>query len=178
MRNLKEVNMALSEAVAAAFNEQINKEFYSAYLYLSMANYFSNCGLDGMSNWMKMQYKEETFHAMKMIKYVYDRRSCVTLQAIAKPETIWSSALDVFESTLEHEEAVTASINNLIKICRENNDINSESFLMWFVNEQIEEEATADEICNKLKIISDGSSLYAIDRELAQRTYTEPAANE
>ena len=167
--------MAISSILEKAFNEQINKEFYSAYLYLAMSNYFADCGLDGMSHWMKIQYQEETDHAMKMIDYVYDRRGCVKLESIQAPVDTWNSALDVFEATLAHEELVTASINNLVKLCREENDVNSESFLMWFVNEQIEEEATADEICSKLKIISDGSSLYALDRELATRVYTAPA---
>lgn len=170
--------MALNEAVLKAFNEQINKEFYSAYLYLAMSNYFADCGLDGMAHWMKMQYKEETFHAMKLIDYVYTRRACVTLDNIAKPQGSWKSALEVFEAALAHEEYVTQSINNLIKVCRENGDVTSETFLFWFVNEQIEEEANTDEICNKLKILREGSSLYALDRELAQRVFTEPSDNE
>ena len=171
--------MALSISIQNAFNEQINKEFYSAYLYLAMSNYFSDCGLNGMAHWMRIQYQEETAHAMKMVDYVYDRRGCVKLSSIQAPETNWTSALNVFEETLKHEEFVTENINKLVKLCREENDINSESFLMWFVNEQIEEEATADEICSKLKIISDGSSLYTLDIELGQRVYTDPtAANE
>lgn len=168
--------MALSMSIQNAFNEQINKEFYSAYLYLAMSNYFSNCGLSGMAHWMRIQYQEETAHAMKMIDYVYARRGCVKLFSIQTPETTWTTALNVFEETLKHEEFVTENINNLVKLCREENDVNSESFLMWFVNEQIEEEATADEICSKLKIISDGSSLYTLDVELGQRVYTNPTA--
>lgn len=166
----------MNKDVEKAFNEQINKELFSAYLYKAMSNYFQNCGLPGFANWMDVQVQEETFHANKMIKYVQDRRGCVELEAIAKPESSWSSIIQIFEQTLAHEEFVSKSIHELIDVAEKNSDKSSVTFLQWFVNEQIEEEATADSILSMLKIIGkDGSAIYHLDKEFAARTFTAPA---
>ncbi len=166
----------IHEKMEKAFNEQINKELYSSYLYLSMAGYFQNLGLSGFANWMRVQVQEENFHAMKMFDYVINRGGKVILEAIAKPQYEWKSALEVFEETLKHEEYVTSLIYKLSDVADEVKDRASISFLQWFIDEQVEEEATASDIIAKLKLISDnGDALYAMDKEFTTRVFTPPA---
>ena len=169
----------ISDRMQKAFNDQINAEFYSAYLYLSMSVYFEDAGMEGFASWMQVQYLEEQSHAMKMLDYVCERGGRVHLSAIDAPPTEWKSAEDVFVATFEHEKKVSGLINSLMSIAREENDYASESFLRWFVDEQVEEEASAEAVVNKMKMVGGaGHGLFMLDRELGQRTFTEPAGKE
>jgi len=153
-----------------ALNKQINAELYSAYLYLSMAAYFDSINLGGFSNWMKVQYQEEVEHAMKFYGFVNECSGRVVLEAIKKPETEWDSPLAVFEATYAHEQKVTSMINDLVDLANEVNDHVASEFLQWFVEEQVEEEASADDIVQKLKLVGDSSNeLMTLDRALAAR---------
>lgn len=168
----------INEKMEKAFNDQINKELYSSYLYLSMSAYFQNLGLSGFANWMKVQVQEENFHAMRMFDYVISRGGRVILEAIDKPGYQWKSVLDVYEETLAHEEYVTSLIYKLSDVADEVKDRATISFLQWFIDEQVEEEATASDIIAKLKLISEnGDALYAMDKEFATRVYTPPVIN-
>ena len=160
----------ISEKMAKAINEQINAELYSAYLYLSMASYFDDKGLSGFAHWMKLQAQEEVEHGMKFYTYLYDRGAKVTLKAIEAPSTNWDSPLAVFKNIYEHECKVTGLIDNLYRIAKEEKDSPTEIFLHWYINEQIEEEASASEIVSKLEMIGDKTQLLLmLDKELAQR---------
>jgi ferritin len=162
--------MKIKPAVEKAINEQINAELYSAYLYLSMAAYFESQNLKGFAHWMQAQTKEEVSHAMKMYGFVFERSGKVTLKAIENPQSSWKSPLNAFESVYEHEQKVTDLINKLVEVARSENDIASENFLMWFIDEQVEEEAHASEIVEKLKMIGDArQGLFMLDRELGKR---------
>ena len=159
-----------------AFNDQINAEIYSAYLYLSMQAYFESEGLPGMANWTHCQVQEEMVHAKMMFDFVNERMGKVTLKAIDCPPTKWSSPLAVFKNVFEHEQKVTGLIDKLVSVAEKENDRASLAFLQWFVSEQVEEEASADAVVQKLKLMGkDGSGMYMIDRELAQRVFTPPA---
>jgi ferritin len=159
-----------------AINQQINAEMYSAYLYLSMATFFESKSLGGFSNWMRQQAQEEMFHGMKMFDYVCERGGRVTLQAIDKPPSKWSSPLDAFENVLAHEQKVTGLINNLVNLAQKENDHASNIFLQWFVSEQVEEEDTAGGLVDKLIMIGkDANGLFMLDAELGQRVFTLPA---
>lgn len=169
----------LNEKMVKSINHQINRELYSAYLYISMASYADAEGLSGFANWYKIQAKEEEFHAEKMYNYVNQQGSRVLLEGIEQPPTEFSSIVDLFEKTLEHEKGVTAMINDLVKLAREENDYATESFLQWYVTEQVEEEASPTEIIQKLKFVGeDGRGLLMIDKDLATRVFTVPAATE
>ena len=166
----------LSEKMEAALNKQINAEMYSSYLYLSMSAYFESIDLTGCAAWMKGQAQEEMFHAMKLYDFVNERGGRVILTAIEQPKSEWDSALDVFENTLSHEQLVTSLINGLVDLALEERDHATNIFLQWFVSEQVEEEATAGGILNKLKLIgNDPAGLFALDQELGQRVFTPPA---
>jgi len=167
----------LSKKVLAALNKQINAEIYSSYLYLSMAAYTKSLGLDGFENWFKVQAQEELVHAMKFFDYVNERGGRVTLAAIDGPPVSWKSPLGVLEATLKHEQHVTALINALVDLALSESDHATSNTLQWFVAEQVEEEASADAIRQKLALVGDkGNALYMIDRELATRVFTPPAA--
>lgn len=158
-----------------AFNKQINNEFFSFYLYLSMSAYFQHIGMTGFANWMKIQAQEENCHAMRMFDYVIERGGKVVLESIAKPPTDWDSILHVFEAALAHEQSVTALIDKLADVADEVKDRAALSFLQWYINEQVEEEATATDIVNKLKLISsDSSALFMMDQEFALKVYAPP----
>jgi len=162
----------LGKKMLKEMNLQINKELYSAYLYLSMAAWFEDANLKGFANWMKVQFQEEQFHALKFFAYVMERGSQVKLEAIEAPETKWENPAAAFKQVLEHEQYVTSRIHGLVKLAREENDYASEAFLQWFVTEQVEEEANAVEILEKLKMIGDrGSGLLMLDHKLAARTF-------
>lgn len=151
-------------------NEQINKELYSAYLYLSMASYFDSILLEGFAHWMKVQAKEEFGHAMKIYEFLNDRGERVIFESIDKPPSDFSSPVDVFEKTFEHEKKVTESIENLYKLAKEKNDYATEVMLQWFITEQIEEEKQAQEILEKLKKIEGRDYLLIMmDKELSKR---------
>ena len=152
------------------FNDQIKHELYSAYIYLAMAAYFETKNLSGFAHWMKLQYKEEIAHAMKMFEFLNDRGIRVLLQSIPQPVLEFSSSLEVFEETLKHEQKVTSLINALYELAKEVNDHASVVFLQWFVSEQVEEEKNATVIIQTLKMIkAEGAPLIMLDRELAKR---------
>jgi len=170
----------LGKAMQDAINEQINKELYSAYLYLSMAAYAESENLSGVAHWMRMQYQEEVMHALKFFDYVNERGGRVVLAAIDQPQVEFESPVDVFNITLEHERKVTGLINNLYALAVKENDYASQMMLQWFITEQVEEEANAGQILDTLKMVGDNShALLMLDRELAQRAApTPPLAEE
>ena len=152
------------------FNDQIKHELYSAHIYLAMAAYFETKNLPGFAHWMKIQYKEEVAHAMKMFEFLNDRGIRVLLQSIPQPVLEFSSSLEVFEETLKHEQKVTSLINALYELAKKANDHASVVFLQWFVSEQVEEEKNATGIIQTLKMIkSEGAPQIMLDRELAKR---------
>lgn len=166
----------LEKKMEKAINDQINAELYSAYLYLSMAAYFESTNLKGFSSWMRVQTMEEQAHAKKFYDFVNERGGRVILSAIEAPPAEWESPLAAFENVLEHEQLVTGRINDLVNLAQELKDHASNSFLQWYVDEQVEEEATASEIIQSLKLTqNDSSGLFMIDRELGQRTFVPPA---
>jgi ferritin len=160
----------LSKKLQDAMNEQIKNELYSAYLYLSMSAYCEAANLPGFAHWMRMQAQEEEAHAMKFYDFIYERGGRVVLQAIDQPPFEFPSPLAVFEQTLEHEQKVTGMINDLYALAVEEKDYASQIFLQWFVTEQVEEEASATQILETLKMIGDkGHALIMLDRQLGSR---------
>ncbi len=167
----------LSEKMQEALNIQINKEIYSAYLYLSMAAYCESINLKGFASWMTVQVQEELSHAQKFFHFLPERGGKVNLQPIDGPETEWDSPLAVFKHVYEHEQLVTSLIHGLVKLAREEDDYATESFLKWFIDEQVEEEASASEVVERLKLAGDqGGGLFMLDRELGTRVFTPPTA--
>ncbi|MBC8469279.1 MAG: ferritin [Planctomycetes bacterium] len=166
----------ISKKMEEALNEQVNAELYSAYLYLSMESYFKSQNLNGFANWMRVQTQEEVAHATKIYDFINERGGRVTLKAIEGPQTEWDSALAVFKAAYEHEQKVTGLINNLVDLAIKEKDHATNSFLQWFVNEQVEEEASADEIVQQLKMMENApGGMFMLDRELGQRVFTPPA---
>jgi len=165
----------LSKKIEKALNQQINAEFFSAYLYLSMSAYLNDLSLVGFSNWMRAQYEEEKFHAIKIYDYVLERDGKIKLEKIKAPQQEWNGIIDVFEDVLNHERQVTKMINSLMGLAISENDHATANFLQWFVAEQVEEESTVSEILSQLKLIEGkGSGLFMLDREAAQRKFSEP----
>ncbi len=163
--------MKLSVSLLDSFNEQINAELASAYLYLSMAAYFEDENLPGFAHWMRMQNEEETAHAMRFFDYVHDRGGRATLKAIGEPPKDFQSPLDVMERTLEHERKVTALINRMYQLAIEESDYAAQVMLHELIEEQVEEEKTAEEIVDHLRIIDgDGSGLLILDARLGERS--------
>jgi len=166
----------LNENVARLLNEQINKEFYSAYLYLDFSNYFEDRGLDGFANWYKIQAQEERDHAMLFYQYLQNNNEKVTLEAIAKPDKVLDSDMTVLKAGLEHELYVTGLINDLYAAAYAVKDFRTMQFLDWFVKEQGEEETNANDLISKMELFgSDPKSLYMLNSELASRTYSAPS---
>ncbi len=164
----------LNKKVEEALNAQINAEMWSAYLYLSMAAFCHSQGNSGLGKWFEVQFQEEQDHAKILYNYIISRGGNVTLTAIESVPTTWNSILEVFESTLEHEQKVTSLINNLFALTTAENDYATQSMLKWFIDEQVEEEETAQTIIDNLKMIKDnGYGLYMLDKELGARTYTQ-----
>ncbi|ANT64376.1 MULTISPECIES: ferritin [Prosthecochloris] len=160
----------ISKTLQKAINDQIQKEFYSSYLYLSMAAYAESENLPGFAHWLRLQQQEEQGHAMKLYKYLNERGGRVELQAIEQPPTEFSSPTKMFEEVLEHERFVTASINKLYEKALKENDYAAQIMLQWFIEEQVEEEATASEILETLKMAGEkGQALLMLDRQLARR---------
>jgi len=160
----------LSTNLQAAFNDQINKELYSAYLYLGMSAWCEAANLPGAAHWLQAQAQEEQSHALKFYGFVHDRGGKVTLEAIAKPEQEYGSLLDLFEQVLEHERKVTALINGLYKTALAESDYPAQVILQWFINEQVEEEKNATMIVETLKMVgTQGASLFMVDRQLGAR---------
>lgn len=163
--------MKLSASLQESFNDQINAELASAYLYLSMAAYFEDENLPGFAHWMRMQNEEETSHAMRFFDYVHDRGGRATLNAIAAPPSDYRSPLDVMERTLEHERKVTVLINRMYQLSIEESDYAAQVMLHELIDEQVEEEKVAEEIVDHLRIIDgDGTGLLLIDARLGERT--------
>lgn len=163
----------LSPAVEKALNSQLNEEFFSAYLYLALSAHFETIDLPGMARWMRVQAQEEALHAMKIYDYVVNRDGRVRLDAIKRPEGKWESPQSIFESVLEHEQSVTRSIHDLVSLAGTEKDHATHNFLQWFVAEQVEEEASANEVLSQVRLVGgNGQGLFLIDRELASRKLT------
>jgi ferritin len=167
----------ISPKIEKALNEQINAEMFSAYLYLAMVAYFQDKNLSGFANWMTVQNQEETFHAMKFFRYVSERGGRVTLDAIEKPQFEWESPLAAMEAAQKHEAYITGRINSLVDLAIKEKDHATASFLGWFVDEQVEEEDSVNEVVQKLRLLgSDGGGLFMMDRDMATRVFTPPVA--
>jgi len=159
----------ISKKMEEALNEQVNAELYSSYLYLSMESFFKSQNLNGFANWMRIQTQEEVLHATKIYDFINERGGRVLLKAI--------EALAVFKAVYEHEQKVTGLVNDLVDLAIKEKDHATNSFLQWFVNEQVEEESTADEIVQQLKMVENApGGIFMFDRELGQRVFTPPAA--
>jgi ferritin len=166
----------LKSKIEKAINKQINAEMWSGYLYLSMSSYFESIGLSGFAHWMWIQAREEMTHAMRLYHHVIERGGRVLLEPIDKVQTDWKSPLHVFEQTYKHEQKVTALINDLLDLSIQEKDHATSNMLQWFVDEQVEEEASADEIVQKLRLIGkNGNGIFMLDNELGQRMFTPPA---
>jgi ferritin len=165
----------INETLAAALSEQLNKEYYSAYLYLSMSTAANEIGLKGAANWLFVQTQEEMAHATHMYKYILERGAVPAFAAIEKPKTSFAGIHDIFKEVYAHEQKVTQSINALATLAMQGLDHACYQFMMWFVNEQVEEEASVTEILNKLQLIGDNKGLLmSLDTELAARVFVNP----
>jgi ferritin len=161
----------ISKTMQAAINEQINKEFYSSYLYLSMAAYFENNNLPGFAKWMHVQVDEERGHGMKLYQHLVDRGGRVALKAVDAPAAEWKSNLEVFKEVQLHEAAVTVSINNLYELALKEKDYAAQVLLHWFITEQVEEEKNAAEIVQQLELIdAKGTAVLMLDHQLGKRS--------
>jgi len=166
----------LDMKVKELLNQQVNKELYSAYLYLDFSNYFETRGLDGFANWYKIQAQEERDHALLFYQYLHNNNEAVTLDAIAKPDKVLDSDMTVLKAGLEHEEYVTSLINDIYAAAYEGKDFRTMQFLDWFVKEQGEEETNANDLISKMELFgSDPKSLYMLNSELAARVYSAPS---
>ena len=166
----------MTDKIAALLNQQINKEFYSAYLYLDMSNYYDDLDLDGYANYYNVQAQEERDHALLFMKYMQTNGLKVTLEAIDKPDAAYASILDPLEAAAEHERYVTALINEIYHACHEAKDYRTMKFLDWFVDEQMEEEDAANSMISRYKLFGgDPRGLYLLDQEYAGRVYAPPS---
>jgi len=157
--------------MATALNEQIKWEMYSANLYLAMSAYLQDAGLTGFSHWMRIQYQEETAHALKFYDFLLSRGGQVTMLSIDAPD-------EIFEETLSHEQEVTRRINELVHLAKEERDFATDIFLQWFVTEQVEEEESVKDIISKLRMIKgEGQGMLVLDKDMSARTFTPPPAN-
>lgn len=169
----------LSENLERALNEQINAEFWSAYLYLSMSAHFANNAMPGIGNWFKVQFQEEQDHALMFMNYLISKGNKVELKPIKDVKISWNSPLEAFEDTLNHEREVTRLIHNLVAMAREEKDFATENMLQWFVKEQVEEEDNAQSMIDAFKLIGDnGMGIYMMDKDLASRSYISPTSAE
>lgn len=160
----------ISEKMQKALNDQINAELFSSYLYLSMAAYFEAENWTGFAGWMKKQSSEEYEHAMKFFHYLTEVGSRVTLEALEKPKTSWTSPLEAYEEAHKHELYITKRINDLVTLAQAEKDYATNNFLQWFIDEQVEEVASVDQIVNKFKLVGDNKvALYMLDKELGSR---------
>ncbi len=166
----------MDKKVAELINDQINKEFYSAYLYLDFANYYGSVGLDGFENWYKIQAQEERDHAMLFFQYLENNGEKITLEAIAKPDKVFESHMAPLKAGLEHEKYVTSLINNIYEAAHEVKDFRTMQLLDWFVKEQGEEEKNASDMITKMELFgSDAKGLYMLNSELGARVYSAPS---
>ena len=166
----------LDKKVAELINLQVNKEFYSAYLYLDFSNYYEDLGLSGFANWYKNQAQEERDHAVIFMNYLQDNGEKITLEAIDKPDKVFDDKMGPLKAGYEHEQYVTSLINNISDAAYSIKDFRSMQFLDWFVKEQCEEEKNADDLIKKMELFGDDAkSLYMLDQELGARVYTVPS---
>ncbi len=167
----------ISEKMQEALNGQVNKEFYSAYLYLAMSAYCNTIGLPGFSNWMRQQYEEESLHVTKMYDYILAQGGKIHLQQIDEPPKEYGTPLEIFEQTLAHEQFVTGCINELMALAIEERDYATQTFLQWYVSEQVEEESNVNDILAPLRMVGkEGGGLMMIDQQLAKRLPPAPLA--
>ncbi|MDU2064199.1 MAG: ferritin [Sporomusaceae bacterium] len=160
----------INEKVQNAFNKQIQKEFYSAYLYLAMSAYSEEKNLKGFAHWLKVQYEEERAHALKLMDYLSERGGKVLLEALEAPEHDFGSPVETFEAVVKHEQSITESINKLYEVALKEKDYAAQIFLQWYITEQVEEEASATAVLERLKTVGDkGSAILYIDKELGKR---------
>lgn len=164
----------ISTSMADRLNDQLNKEFYSAYLYLAVSANCSSCGFNGAANWFYIQYLEENTHALKLFRYLGDQNVKVELKAIAAPHTNYESLLDFFEQSLAHEQKMTDDLNELSDFAFHEKDHATYNLLQWYVTEQVEEEAAVIQIIDQIKIVGDsGLGLLTIDKDLASRAFID-----
>lgn len=160
----------MKKEIEQELNKQLNRELYSAYLYLSMAAYFESLSLKGFAHWLKIQAKEEVGHAMKFFEFINERNSRVALEAIDKPKIEWSSPVEAFKDVYEHEQKVTSYIHQLLELAISEKDYAAQNFLQWFVSEQVEEESQSLEILNKVEFTKNSvGGLLALDHQLGKR---------
>ena len=166
----------LNKKVAELINDQINKELYSAYLYLAISNFYDEKGLDGYANWYMIQAQEERDHAMLMLQYLRLNSEKITLLAVDKPDKEFTTLMDPLKAGLEHEQYVTSLINDIYSAAYDVRDFRTMQFLDWFVKEQLEEEKNAEDMITKMELFgSDAKGLYSLDTEYAARIYTAPS---
>ena len=171
----KKEGQIMNKELSQAMSDQINKEYYSAFLYMAMSDWFNGKGLSGSANWTYIQYQEELAHAQNLFHYMQFRDEPVSFKAIADPSGSWQSPLDVFKHVLAHEKLVTESINTLATTAMKSNDHAAYIFLQWYVSEQVEEEASAKDIISRLELAGDNTNaLLMIDDQLGARTFTPP----
>jgi ferritin len=164
----------ISEKMIKELNDQINAELYSAYMYYAMQAYFHSVNLNGFANWMNVQTKEEMIHAGKFFDFLNERNAKVELAAIEKPQKEWKNALDVFEAAYKHEKYVTGRINKLMELAKAEKDYATESFLKWFIDEQVEEESSTLKVVEMLKMLKESTGgLVMLDRQMGKRTFGE-----
>lgn len=169
----------IKKKMQEALNYQLNRELYSSYLYLSMSAYFQSINMKGFAHWMRVQTQEELAHAMKFYDYLVQRGGRVTLSPIESPPLEWGSPLEAFEHVYEHEQKVTGLINDLVALAISEQDHATNNFLQWFVTEQVEEEESASEVVEKLKLVGDATEgLFMLDKELGQRVFNPPASEQ
>lgn len=165
----------LDKKIENALNGQINAEVYSAYLYYSMASYFDSLSLKGFSHWMRVQALEELTHAHKFTAYISDRGGRVVMGTIEGPSSEWDSPLNAFEATYEHEVGVSNRVNKLMDLAKDLGDHATQHFLQWFIGEQVEEEASADEVVQKLRLVNKTEGgIFLLDQEMNKRTFVLP----
>lgn len=166
----------LNEKVSKLINEQINKELYSAYLYLDFSNFYDEKGLDGFANWYMIQAQEERDHAMLMLEYLRLNSEKITLEPVAKPDKKLETLMDPLKAAFEHEQYVTSLINNIYSEAYEAKDFRTMQFLDWFVKEQLEEEKNSEDMITKMELFgNDSKGLYSLDSEYAARIYSAPS---
>ena len=169
----------ISKEVESALNNQLNFELFSSYVYWSMSACLERLGLPGCANWMRIQTQEELTHADRFYRHLIERGAMVTLAPIEGPQTEWPNVLAAFENALDHERQVTARINDIMTLALEQKDHATANFLQWFIAEQVEEEASVDEIVQKLKLAVDAKgALFVLDQDLASRAFVPPAVEE
>ncbi len=164
----------MSQRVQDAINEQIRHELASAYIYLSMSAYFEHEGFPGFAHWMRMQASEEEVHALKLFDHMADRGARIVLQSIDQPKLEWDSPLQVFESALEHERKVTSLIHRLYKVAQEESDYPAQVMLQWFIDEQVEEEKSAGDIVDRLRMAGDhAAAILFLDSRMGERSHSD-----